>query len=383
MIAEIHWGELNADLFLREYWQKKPLLIRNAFPDFTPCISADELAGLACEEDVESRLIENDPVSGRWQLAQGPFQPERFSELGEHPWTLLVQAVDHWVPDVAPLMRAFDFIPSWRRDDLMISYASDGGGVGPHYDNYDVFLLQAEGVRRWEIGGLFGEDSPRRDDAPVMILPEWQPEQSWELQPGDMLYLPPRVGHNGVGVGDGCMTWSIGFRAPSHAEILQGLSSHLCDSLSSDLRYEDTDLTRPANPGEIDTAAVSRVRQILQHYLDDPDRLAEWLGRSMTEPKYPDLAGSEEGWEQNEVAELLQAGAEVHITEGARLAFHHANDTQLTLFADGQSHALYAPAAIQFAQELCSGQQTGLQPDACLAELVTALLNQGTLYLED
>lgn len=383
MIADINWGELDADTFLREYWQKKPLLIRNAFPGFVPCISADELAGLACEEDVESRLIENDPASGRWQLAQGPFQPDRFAELGAQPWTLLVQAVDHWVPDVAPLMQAFDFIPSWRRDDLMISYASDGGGVGPHYDNYDVFLLQAEGIRRWEIGGLFGEESPRRDDVPVMILPEWQPEQSWELQPGDMLYLPPRVGHNGIGVGDGCMTWSIGFRAPSHAEILQGLTNHLCDGISSDLRYEDADLTHPVNPGEIDAAAVQRVRRILQHYLDDSDRLAEWLGRSMTDPKYPELAGSDEHWEQDDVAELLQQGAEVHITEGARMAFHQTGETRMTLFADGQSHLLDAPAAIRFSRELCSGQQTSLQPDPSLATLVTVLLNQGTLYLED
>lgn len=251
MMTEIHWGDLSAEIFLRDYWQKKPLLIRNAFPGFVPCISADELAGLACEEEIESRLIETDPATGDWSLEHGPFAEERFATLGSKPWTLLVQAVDHWVPDVAPLMQAFDFIPQWRRDDLMISYASDGGGVGPHYDNYDVFLLQAEGVRRWEFGGLFGKDSPRRDDTPVMILPEWQAEQSFDLQPGDMLYLPPRVGHNGVGVGDGCMTWSIGFRAPSHSEILQGLTQSICDGLSSDLRYEDPDLALPTHPARL------------------------------------------------------------------------------------------------------------------------------------
>ncbi len=383
MITEINWGELSAEQFLTEYWQKKPLLIRNAFPDFEPCISADELAGLACEEEIESRLIETDPVNDEWSIEHGPFNEDRFATLGQKPWTLLVQAVDHWVPDVAPLMRAFDFIPSWRRDDLMISYASEGGGVGPHYDNYDVFLLQAAGVRRWEFGGLYGEDSPRRENTPVMILPEWDAEESFDLNPGDMLYIPPRVGHNGVGVGDECMTWSIGFRAPSHAEILQGLTSHINDSLSSDLRYEDPDLKIPSNPGEIDNQAVQRVRQVLQQYLEDDNLLANWLGRSMTEPKYPDLAGSEENWSEEEVAEQLAEGACVYLSEGARLAFHRFDDGHVTLFADGQSQDLYAPAAIEFAAELCAQRSDSLLPSPELAGLITTLLNQGSVYLED
>ncbi|WP_417532564.1 cupin domain-containing protein [Marinobacterium stanieri] len=383
MIAEINWGDLSAERFLSEYWQKKPLLIRNAFPDFEPCISADELAGLACEEDIESRLIETDPNNGDWSLEHGPFAEDRFASLGAKPWTLLVQAVDHWVPEVAPLMQAFDFIPSWRRDDLMISYASDGGGVGPHYDNYDVFLLQAEGVRRWEFGGLYGEDSPRRENTPVMILPEWHAEESFDLHPGDMLYLPPRVGHNGVGVGDGCMTWSIGFRAPSHAEILQGLSSHLNDSLSSDLRYEDPDLSIPDNPGEIDAQAIQRVRKALSQYLNDDALLANWLGRAMTDPKYPDLAGGDHDWTQAEVDEQSAEGATVYLSEGARLAFHRYSDDHLVLFADGQSHDLYAPAAITFACEICAQGQANLSPETELSALVTSLLNQGSVYLED
>ncbi len=382
MMTEINWGDLSAEQFLRDYWQKKPLLIRNAFPDFEPCISADELAGLACEEDVESRLIETDPYSGDWSLEHGPFGEERFASLGQKPWTLLVQAVDHWVPEVTPLMQAFDFIPQWRRDDLMISYASDGGGVGPHYDNYDVFLLQAEGVRRWEFGGLYGEDSPRRENTPVMILPEWQAEQSFDLNPGDMLYLPPRVGHNGVGVGDGCMTWSIGFRAPSHSEILQGLTQSICDELSSDLRYEDPDLVLPTHPGEIDTRAVTRVQQIVQQYLNDPERLAHWLGQSMTEPKYPDLAGNDEPYSLDELHEALDQGAELLANEGSRFAFTGNDEQGLTLFADGHAFALYAPAAMQFARQLCAREVLSLQADETLETLILPLLNQGSLYLD-
>lgn len=382
MITELNWGDLSPDIFLKEYWQKKPLLIRNAFPDFVPAISADELAGLACEEEIESRLIINDPASGHWALEQGPFEPERFADLGSTPWTLLVQAVDHWVPDVAPLLEAFRFIPQWRRDDLMISYASDGGGVGPHYDNYDVFLLQAEGVRRWETGGLFGEDSPRREDTPVMILPEWHPEQSWELQPGDMLYLPPRVGHNGVGVGDGCMTWSVGFRAPSHAEILRGLTDSLCDQLSSDLRYSDADLALTSQPGEIDAAAIQRLQTILHHYLGDTDRLGQWFGRFMTEPKYPELAGSDETLSADDLVEALDDGAELVRSEGARLAYHRNDDGSLVLFADGQSFHGYADATKALIPLLCTEPSIRPSLNDEVTSLLLALINQGSFYLE-
>lgn len=382
MTIELNWGELTPERFLREYWQKKPLLIRNALPGFRPMLDADELAGLACEEAVESRLIINDPASGHWALEHGPFEPERFASLGDAPWTLLVQAVDHWVPDVAPLLDAFRFIPQWRRDDLMISYASDGGGVGPHYDNYDVFLLQAEGVRRWEVGGIFGEDSPRREDTPVMILPEWLPEECWELHPGDMLYLPPRVGHNGIGVGDGCMTWSIGFRAPSHAEILQGLADSICDRLSSDQRYTDPDLQPAASPGEIDQDAIARLQGILKHYLDDPDRLADWFGRFMTEPKYPELAGADESLTAEALAEALAAGAELVRTEGSRLAWHRNADSSLTLYADGQAYPVFAPAAKALVTQLADSHRLSPAPNTDTLPLLLALINQGCFYLE-
>ncbi len=197
-----HLGDISVETFIAEYWHKKPLLVRQAFNNMSLPVTPDELAGLACEEGVESRLLVETPSTGDWQLRHGPFAETLFTELPKDHWTLLVQAVDHWVPEAADFVEQFRFIPSWRMDDLMVSYAAKGGGVGPHYDNYDVFLVQAEGQRRWEIGGCYDEDSEFLADKPVRILKHWQPQQSWVLNPGDMLYLPPRVGHNGVAESD-------------------------------------------------------------------------------------------------------------------------------------------------------------------------------------
>ena len=249
-------GDVSLDTFLSEYWQKKPLLVRNALPDIKLPIVADELAGLSCEEFVESRLVIQDETSDRWELTHGPFTEETFQSLPNKHWTLLVQAVDHWVPAAAEFLARFHFIPSWRIDDLMISYSADGGGVGPHYDNYDVFLVQTSGRRQWEVGGHFDTSSPRRPDTPVMILSDWKPEQQWILEPGDLLYIPPRVGHSGIAVGDDCMTCSVGFRAPSHGEILRGFADYVADTLGEEVRYADPDLVPQTNPGCLTSEAL-------------------------------------------------------------------------------------------------------------------------------
>jgi 50S ribosomal protein L16 3-hydroxylase len=198
-----------------------------------------------------------------------------------------------------------------------------------------------------------------------------------------MLYLPPRVGHNGVGVGDGCMTWSIGFRAPSHSEILQGLTQSICDGLSSDLRYEDPDLALPTHPGEIDARAIARVQQIVQQYLNDSDRLTRWFGQSMTEPKYPELAGNDEPYTLEELREVLEQGAELKANEGSRFAFCKDDNAQsLTLFADGHAFRFFAPAAKDFAYKLCAREALFMQQDEALEAVVLQLLNQGSLYLD-
>ena len=189
-------GDLSADAFLQRYWQKKPLLIRNALANYQSPISADELAGLALESEVESRLVETHGMD--WSLKHGPFNEDDFLGLPEQDWTLLVQGVDLWVPEVQALLSKFAFLPPWRVDDVMVSFACPGGSVGPHFDQYDVFLLQVEGQRRWQIGGECSSNTPLRDDSPLRILKEFEAEEEWLLEPGDMLYLPPGVAHWGV-----------------------------------------------------------------------------------------------------------------------------------------------------------------------------------------
>jgi 50S ribosomal protein L16 3-hydroxylase len=381
----LNLGDLTPERFLAEYWQKKPLLVRQAFPDLQAVIEPDDLAGLACEEDVEARIVLQDPASNHWELQQGPFAEDHFGQLPPSHWTLLVQAVDHWVPDAAELMAQFDFIPRWRLDDLMVSYAVDGGGVGPHYDNYDVFLIQAAGQRRWEIGGEFNSDSPRRSDAPVMILPDWEAEQSWVLEPGDMLYVPPRLGHSGIAVGDDCMTYSVGFRAPSHAEIMRHFTDFVGECLSSELRYSDPDLKPQANSARIGDDAIERVRGVLAHYINDDKLLGEWFGRFMTEPKYPDLDRTpDDSVTEESLRTFLQSGGSLSRTEGARLAWR-CTDEGCQLFADG---AVYQGPQAQQAlfSGICDSGGLDLGEDADLdlaISLLTQLINQGIFYADD
>ena len=282
------FGDIGVDRFLAEYWQRKPLLIRQAIPGFESQIETNELAGLSLEEEVESRIILKEG-SHPWELRQGPFPDDTYQQLPERDWTLLVQAVDQFVPEVADLLAQFRFLPSWRVDDIMISYATPGGGVGPHYDNYDVFLLQGHGKRRWRIGQQCSEDSPLLENPDLRILAEFDCQDEWVLEPGDMLYIPPGVAHDGVAETD-CMTYSIGFRAPSHAEILVHFTDYLAHHLSDDQRYGDAGVNRPSDPAAIDPAAIDRLQQSVLRLVSDKEALATWFGRHMTEAKYPELA---------------------------------------------------------------------------------------------
>jgi 50S ribosomal protein L16 3-hydroxylase len=329
-------GGISARVFMRDYWQKKPLLIRQAIPDFQSQIDPDELAGLALEEEVESRLVlENGERP--WELRRGPFAEDEFSKLPERDWTLLVQAVDQFVPEVSELLEQFRFLPSWRIDDVMVSYAAPGGGVGPHYDNYDVFLLQGHGQRHWQIGQMCDSESPLLQHADLRILADFQMTEEWTLQPGDMLYLPPRLAHCGVAV-DECLTYSVGFRAPSAAEVLTHFTDFLGQFIPDEERYTDANAQPVSDPHQIQHDALDRLKALLAEHMGDERLLLTWFGQFMTEPRYPELvAGSE--LEEQDLLSSLEQGAVLIRNPSARLAWSEVDD-DLLLFASGQSRLL-------------------------------------------
>ncbi|MBU6198351.1 MAG: cupin domain-containing protein [Xanthomonadaceae bacterium] len=268
--------------FLRDYWQKHPLLIRGAFPHFHKAISPQDLAGLACEEAALARIVIHEPKRDRWTLRTGPFAESDFAKLPSTHWTLLVQDVDKWDLDVAALLDAFAFIPSWRVDDVMVSYAAAGGGVGAHVDQYDVFLVQGTGQRRWRISMDPHARRDFRDDAELRLLREFSSTHDWVLESGDALYLPPNVPHEGTAIGE-CMTFSVGMRAPSQAELLLDFSEFLAEPLDEAARYADPGLRPSRHPGEIDIAALARVGAALPHFSGVANTaLLRWFGCFIT-----------------------------------------------------------------------------------------------------
>lgn len=378
-------GGLTARQFLRDYWQKKPLLIRQAIPGFESPLSPDELAGLSLEEEVESRLV-IEQGAYPWELRHGPFDDDIYQNLPERQWTLLVQAVDQWVPEVAELIKPFRFLPDWRVDDVMISYAAPGGGVGPHYDNYDVFLLQGCGKRRWRIGDFCDESNPRADHPDLKILAEFPQTDEWVLEPGDILYLPPRIAHDGIAV-DECMTYSIGFRAPSVSEVLTHFTDFVAQFTSEDERYTDTDISPVSDPYQIQADTLVRLRTLITEHLSDDRLLMTWFGQFMTEPRYPDqIAGPEQITEADLVAALHQ-GALLVRNPCARLAWAEI-DLGPLLFASGQSRLLSGHLS-ELTRLLCQAEALyadNLAPwldDSEAIQLLVELLKQGSLSFSE
>ena len=377
-------GGITAREFLRDYWQKKPLLIRQAIPDFESPIDADELAGLALEEEVESRLV-IEHGERPWELRRGPFAEDAFSTLPEREWTLLVQAVDQFVPEVAELLEHFRFLPSWRIDDVMISFAAPGGSVGPHFDNYDVFLLQAQGKRNWKIGQMCNAESPLLQHADLRILAEFEESAEWVLEPGDMLYLPPRLAHFGIAEDD-CMTYSVGFRAPSAAEVLTHFTDFLSQYLTDEERYTDADAQPATDPHQIQGDALDRLKSLLAEHMSDERMLLTWFGQFMTEPRYPELVAGEELGEEDFV-NSLQDGAILVRNPSARMAWSEVDDDVL-LFASGQSR--YLPGKLrELLKLICAADALhaeNLAPwlaDEDGRDLLCELVKQGSLGFAD
>lgn len=329
---------LDISRFLGEYWQLKPLLISQGLPDFDCPVSGDDLAGLACEETVESRLILQQAED--WQLRQGPFQSEDFSTLPASGWTLLVQSVDHWIPEVAELLAHFDFLPSWRIDDIMISYATDGGGVGPHFDNYDVFLLQGSGRREWRLGQHCNDDSELRPTSDLRLLSEFQEHSRRVLEAGDILYVPPGTAHWGTALGDDCITLSVGFRAPSSADILSRWADEVIGQLSASERYRDLPTTL-AQGNWLSDAHIAALRDLLQAKLDD-NSLIKSFGELVTEMADPQAHGdSDESPDDSAVYRALDA----------RLTLYQGSQNRL--FANGCSMVCPADSLVAL-ENICN-----------------------------
>jgi len=326
-------GGLSVEEFLAEYWQKKPLLIRQAHPGFSGVLSKDELFSLARDPDVESRYVTHDDT--HWEVIHGP-QKAADLRRKKQPWTVLVQGLNLVCPDGDKLLHNFDFIPQARLDDLMVSYAVDGGGVGPHFDNYDVFLLQGIGQRRWQISDQ--DDRALIEDAPLKILQDFRPVHDWVLEPGDMLYLPPHWAHNGIAIGE-CTTYSIGFRSPTTQELAQQFLIYLQDTLQLDGIYADPDLKHQAHSAQIGEAMIDRVADTLQRITWGREDIRSFLGVYLTEPKAHIFFDSPD--EPLEHEEFLNACA-----QGYRL-----DARSLLLFSAGQFFINGEPVPIEGADQ--------------------------------
>lgn len=380
-------GNISIETFLSEYWQKKPLLIRNAFPDFESPIDPDDLAGLSLEDAIESRIIKESDENGPWQLYNGPFKDDDFEKLPEENWTLLVQAVDQWVPEISDLLEHFKFIPSWRLDDIMASFAPKGGSVGPHYDQYDVFLLQASGQRKWQVGPKFTPGDKLVENTPLSILQEITVEHEWTLNPGDMLYLPPMFAHNGVAEND-CMTFSVGFRAPSETDIIQGICDHVCSTLDQPAHYQDPNPNDArTQPALINDEAIERFQEMLLKQLQDKSTVAHWLAEFMTQSKYEELLEPlEEPLEWEDVAPLLHTSGSLIQNETSRFAYFEEGEDTL-LFVNGSAQTV-AHNDKALALMLANNKENLLADIAPFTEdqssqiLLLDLVNQNTLYFE-
>lgn len=371
--------------FLDEYWQKKPLLIRQAFVDFESPISPEDLAGLACEPEIESRLIEENGLDGPWQVTQGPLSEDDFGRLPATNWTMLVQDVDKHLPELQYILEPFHFIPDWRRDDLMISYAPEHGTVGPHTDGYDVFLLQALGTRRWQISDMPVIDAPIIDGLDVQILTEFTPDHTWDLQPGDVLYLPPHYAHHGVAMND-CMTYSIGFRAPSQVDMLDAVINTMLEQGLGKIRYNDSDLVLSPHSAEIDAQAVTRLKAMLHQAIDDAEPvLAHALGKFVTETKSSLSAIVEESFTDlptiDEVSQQFEQGDVLQRNVYCRFAWT-ANEQGGELFLAGEVYPISVKGVTHLARlteqnELTITDWQQLKQDQQIAALLCQLIAEG------
>ncbi len=352
-------NNFNKESFLKEYWQKKPLLIKGAFANFKSPIEPDELAGLSLEDEVESRMIiQQSPTD--YILKTGPFDEDTFKNLPEKNWTLLIQGMDKLIPDVADLIPAFAFIPNWRLDDVMVSYASIGGNVGPHYDNYDVFLLQAKGKRNWQLSSKNCNPGNYIEGLDVRLMKKFVVEDDYICEAGDLLYIPPVWGHHGTGLTNDCVTFSFGYRSYKGQEVWDSFGDYLAETGSFQTIYSDPDWS-DTKTGEISDGSWKQAQKLLKHALNDDELFKKWFGRFATQldvgsaDKLPEPLNEDELPEINALVESLKACAGIQIDPVCRFAYYEINNDNIRLYINSaQWNCLGASA--DFIRLLCNNK---------------------------
>lgn len=374
-------NNLSEQEFLSEYWQKKPLLIKQGFTDFEDPLDANELAGLAIEESIESRIITNH--NNEWLAHHGPF--EDFELLTEQNSTLLVQAVDHWHTDAAQLLEPFRFIPNWRIDDLMISFSTPGGGVGPHLDQYDVFIIQGEGKRHWRVGMPDSNLKQFAQNNSLLQVEQFPAVIDCILEPGDILYIPPGCPHEGYAV-ENALNYSVGFRAPNQQDLLSSFADHVIDTESGNTRYQDQNLTLRKSKGELNNAEANNIKQLLYSLLDNDRLFKSWLGSTVSQAKHEmDLMPPEELYNQAQVEQLIADPDTLFERLGGTRAVYQIIETEITLSVNGENYTLplsdltavkYLTDQIQITANELKNSKNSL----IFSQIFTTLLNEGIWF---
>ncbi|HEY7774127.1 MAG TPA: cupin domain-containing protein [Marinagarivorans sp.] len=392
-----HLGALPVSEFMRDYWQQKAVFIPRALKGWRATLDGNDLAGLALEDSVESRLIiekpTGNPLLSQWQMEHGPLAESRFDTLPSSHFTLLIQALDQICPSVHALLNQFRFIPNWRIDDVMASVAPTGGSVGPHFDYYDVFLLQATGTRRWQLGQTCTAESPLLADCPLKILTEFDSHAQYTAEPGDLLYIPANVAHWGIASSDDCTTYSIGFRAPSYSDILLDLSQEIASTLSPDIRYQDPSSALYSgghDSGDISRAVAEDIAERCRAYFT-PECVAHWLGKRLTESKRcaPEVTTDEFTYQGLILAADARAAyTQIDNLSGDNLGCSPQNPQRgrakaaecATVFINGEQWQ----TSLSLARALCN--YTEIQPDLFCADdqaIINQWIDHGYLHLPD
>ena len=367
--------------FLNQYWQKKPLLIKQGFTDFQDPIEAEELAGLAMEESIESRIVTNH--NNDWQAYQGPF--EDFEKLTEQHATLLVQAVDHWHSDAAQLLQPFRFIPNWRIDDLMISYSTPKGGVGPHLDQYDVFIIQGQGKRHWRVGLPDPTLKQFAQNKKLLQVEQFEAVIDCILEPGDILYIPPGCPHEGYAI-ENALNYSVGFRAPNQQDLFSSFADHVIDTDSGQKRYTDHTLALRDSKGELLQSETDKVKTLMQALLNNDELFKHWLGNTLSQAKHEmDLAPLEEPITCEQMSELIANNAEEFERLGGVRAIYQQLEDTLLLSINGENYPLplcdlNAVTLLTDHDYVNTDDLNAAQPSLVFIQTFTTLVNEGMWF---